>query len=367
MTTPPASIGARSVEVETPALIIDLDAFERNLDRMTDSLRGAAVRLRPHAKTHKCPAIARQQVARGAIGVCCQTLGEAEAMILGGVENVLITNEIVSPGKIVRLAAIAKQAEVMVCADDERNVVALNTAAQSFGVRLGVLVEVNIGQDRCGVAPGEPAVALARGIASSAGLRFAGIHAYQGKAQHIYESAERAAAMETAISKTKLAVDALNSSGLACEIVTGAGTGTYEIEAASGVYNEIQAGSYIFMDVDYSRVEGPPRRFENALFVATTVLSRSGGRVICDAGLKASSIDSGLPVVRDRPSWRFVGASDEHGEIHILDGSSDPCIGDSLWLIPGHCDPTVNLHDWFVGIRNDRVEALWPISARGAR
>lgn len=351
-------------ELETPALIVDLDAYARNLDRMTRSLDGTGVRLRPHAKMHKCPTIALDQIARGAVGVCCQTLGEAEIMVDSGVHDVLITNQVVSPGKIKRLVQLATRAEVSVCADDSGNVSALATAAKEFGVRLPVLVEVNIGQNRCGTDPGEPTLALARHIADHPSLRFAGIHAYHGGAQHVYDPVERAEVMKAAIDRARETADLLRAHGLTPERITGGGTGTYPLEAASGVYNEVQPGSYVFMDADYGRVDGAPRTFENALFVLTTVLSTSPGRCVCDAGLKASSTDSGLPVVHDREGLRYVGASDEHGTIEVL--SNGPRIGDLLRLIPGHCDPTVNLHERLFAVRGDRVEAVWPVSARGA-
>ena len=331
---------------------------------MAESLRGYPVRLRAHAKTHKCPVIAHHQIMRGAVGVCCQTLGEAEAMVAGGVRNILITNQVVEPGKMARLAALAAQAEVLVCVDDEGNVRDLDLVAGGFGVRLPVLVEVDIGQNRCGVDPGEPALALARSVAGRPNLRFAGIQAYHGKAQHLYDLEERVEVVERAVALVRSTVELIRSEGLSCEVVTGGGTGSYPIEAASGVYNEVQAGSYIFMDADYKKVDGVASAFEASLFVLTTVLSRAGGRAVCDAGLKASSIDSGLPLVKDRPEILYLSASDEHGTLRPDDRPL--LVGDRLFLIPGHCDPTVNLHDWFVGVRNGRVEAIWPIAARGA-
>jgi 3-hydroxy-D-aspartate aldolase len=366
MSLPPARIASPIADVETPALLVDLDAYERNLDRMVDSLKGHPVRLRAHAKTHKCPIIASHQVSRGAVGICCQTLGEAEAMVFGGVRNILITNQVVSAGKIRRLAALSKQADIMVCADDEANLRDLDAAADVFGVRLPVLVEVNIGQNRCGVEPGAPTLALARSIAARRSLRFAGIQAYHGKAQHIYEPGQRAKVVDGAVSLVRQTVDLLRAHGLECERVSGGGTGTYLIEAASGVYNEVQAGSYVFMDADYQRVRGEGPTFENALFVLTTVISRSGGRAVCDAGLKASSLDSGMPVVQNRPEIPYLSAADEHGMLQLDGDPGSLCVGDQLRLIPGHCDPTVNLYDWYVCIRGGIVEALWPISARGA-
>lgn len=366
MTIPPARVGDPLSAIETPALLVDLDAYERNLDRMTRSLAGSGVRLRPHAKTHKCPIIARHQVERGAVGVCCQTIGEAEAMVLGGVRDVLITNQIVTPGKIRRLVGLAKQADVMACVDSAGNVADLADAASVRGVCLPVLVEVDVGQHRCGVEPGGAAAALARVIAERPSLRFAGIHAYHGGAQHLYDEGERRAALDRVAALVRETIAALTACGLGPEIVTGGGTGTYPMEAASGVYNEVQPGSYVFMDGDYRNVAGAPRAFEQALFVLTTVLSARPDRAVCDAGLKASSTDSGLPTVCDRGGVLYVGASDEHGSLAVDVAGEGPIVGERLRLVPGHCDPTVNLHDWLVGVRGGIVESIWPVAARGA-
>lgn len=362
-------VGTPLEELDTPSLILDLDAFERNLRRLNDSLAGRKVAVRPHAKSHKCPQIALRQIALGAVGVCCQKVSEAEAMVRGGVSDVLIANEVVGAPKLKRLAALAKQARVAVCADDAGNVTALDEAARAFGVRLDVLVEVNVGANRCGVEAGAPAVALAQRIAGSANLRFAGLQAYQGAAQHLRKIEERRAAIEAAVTKIKTTTALLSKAGLAGDKVTGAGTGTYMFEAASGVYNEIQPGSYIFMDVDYAKNEwtesGIPR-FEHSLFVWTTVMSRpSTERAILDAGLKASSVDSGMPHVAADDGVEYVKASDEHGVLQ-LNGARGYAVGDKLKLIPGHCDPTVNLYDYYVCVRSGRVEAVWPITARGA-
>lgn len=365
----PAEIGMPLSEVDTPALILDLDAFERNLDRMDASLAGKRIKLRPHAKSHKCPEIALAQIRRGAVGVCCQKTSEAEAMVEGGVADVLIANEVVGSAKLKRLAALARRARIAVCADDAGNVGALDAAAREAGATLDVLVEINVGADRCGIEPGEPAVRLAQAIARSEHLRFAGLQAYQGAAQHLRKVEERRAAIEAACGKVRRTTSLLEQAGIACEKVTGAGTGTYLFEAASGVYHELQAGSYIFMDVDYAKNEwtesGIPR-FEHSLFVWTTVMSRPAPeRAVVDAGLKASSVDSGMPRVADAEGAEYVKASDEHGVLR-LDGRARLAVGDKLKLIPGHCDPTVNLYNFYVCVRNGRVEALWPIAARGA-
>ena len=365
----PAELGMSLADVDTPALILDLDAFERNLELLDASLAGRKIRVRPHAKSHKCPKIALAQLSRGAVGVCCQKVSEAEAMVEGGVPDVLIANEVVGALKLRHLAALARRARVAVCADDASNVAALDAAAREAGVRLDVLVEVNVGANRCGVEPGEPAAVLARSIASARNLRFAGLQAYQGAAQHLRKVEERRAAIERAVANVKASVVAIEKAGLKCERVTGAGTGTYAFEAASGVYDEIQPGSYVFMDVDYDRNEwtesGIPR-FDNSLFVWTTVMScPTAERAIVDAGLKASSVDSGMPRVAELEGAEYVKASDEHGVLALEPGAR-VAVGDKLKLIPGHCDPTVNLYDNFVCVRRGVVEDLWPITARGA-
>src|SRR5262245_48638434 len=365
---PPAAPGFSLADVDTPALLLDLDAFDRNVAVMAGTIRDAGVRLRPHAKSHKCPEIAKRQIAAGAVGVCCQKVSEAETMVAGGVADVLISNEIVGSAKLARLAALTKRARVSVCVDDADNAVALDDAARAAGVRVDVLIEVNVGGNRCGVEPGEPALRLARVVTEFGNLRFAGMHAYHGSAQHLRSVEERRAAIGQAVEKARRTRDLIEDEGLDCEVVTGAGTGSFLFEQASGVYNELQPGSYIFMDADYGRNswEGFPR-FEQSLYIWTTVMSvPAAGRAVVDAGLKAHGVDSGMPLVVGRPGVEYVKASDEHGVLKIPEGSRAPQLGDKLRLIPGHCDPTVNLYDWLVCVRGERVEALWPISARGA-
>jgi len=365
----PAEPGMPLAEVDTPALLLDMEAFDSNLDRMDASLAGRNVRVRPHAKSHKCPEIALRQMAHGAVGVCCQKVTEAEAMFAGGIPDVLISNQVVGPRKIARLIALAQRGRVSVLVDDASNVAALNEAAAQHKVSLNVLVEIDVGAKRCGVAPGEPARALAAQVASSGNLHFRGIHAYQGAAQHVRSIEERRSLIARAVEMVSDTIALLRADGLDCEIVTGAGTGTYLMEAASKVYNEIQPGSYVFMDADYARnldEDGKPvRTFAHSLFVWTSVLSHAKpGRAIVDAGLKALSVDSGMPTVAQGGA-EYLGASDEHGVLRVDDASRYP-LGHKLRLIPGHCDPTVNLHDWIVGYRGDTVETVWPITARGA-
>lgn len=367
---PPCRPGDLLSDVDTPALLLDLEAFERNLDRLDASLTQHKVRVRPHAKSHKCPEIALRQMARGAVGVCCQKVSEAEAMVEGGVMNVLVSNEVIGAQKLARLAALARRARVSVCVDDAQNVADLETAARGAGTKLDVLVEVDVGANRCGVEPGHACAQLALRIAGAKHLRFAGLHAYQGAAQHARTPAERQNAIAKAVQGVRACVEALQTAGLSAEIITGAGTGTYPLEAASGVYNEIQPGSYVFMDADYNRNLGddgkPVRTFEQSLHVWTTVMSHpTPERAVVDAGLKALSVDSGMPQVADLPGVTYLKASDEHGVLTIANGASVE-LGRKIRLIPGHCDPTVNLYDWIVGVRDGKVECVWPISARGA-
>ena len=364
----PAVVGMRLEEVDTPALILDLGAFETNLRRLSDAVSGR-VRVRAHAKTHKCPEIARRQVAAGAVGVCCQKVSEAEAMVEGGIADVLVSNEVVGRGKLERLAALARRAQLGVCVDHADNVRELQAAMQAASARIDVYIELEVGMHRCGVAPGAPAVALARAIAASPDLRFAGIHAYHGRAQHIRSSDERRAVIRSAAAAVRSTKGLLEKSNIPCPIVTGAGSGTFMFEVEMGAWDEIQPGSYVFMDWDYARNEwAPPMpRFEHSLFVLATVMSRPGpDTAILDAGLKASSVDSGMPGVWERPVLVYTRASDEHGWVEIAPRAAAPGLGDKLLLVPGHCDPTVNLYDWYVCVRADVVEALWPISARGA-
>lgn len=368
---PPAEVGMSIEEIETPALIVDLDAFERNLKHMADAVAKTSARLRPHAKTHKCPAIARRQVALGAVGVCCQKVGEAEAMVEGGIRDVLVSNEVVGQRKLARLAALAREARVAVCADDADNIADLAAAAETGGVTLNVLVEIDVGTNRCGVAPGESVLALAQAIQTSPHLRFTGLQAYHGRAQHIRDHEERRQTIDQAVEATAETVKLLAEHDLACEIVGGAGTGSFAFEAASGVFNELQAGSYIFMDADYAQNlkadGGFYDEFEHSLFVYATVMSKpADDRAVLDAGLKASSVDAGLPRLADLEDATFVRASDEHGVLELGPGAANLGLGAKLRLIPGHCDPTVNMYDWYVGVRNEHVETLWPITARGA-
>ena len=368
---PPAEIGMALEEVDTPALVIELDAFERNLARMADALDGKPVKLRAHSKTHKSPIVGLKQMALGAVGLCCQKVGEAEAMVAGGIPSVLISNQIVGASKLRRLAALSKQAWVGVCADDAGNVEDIDRAAAEFDTTIDVLVEIDVGAGRCGVEPGEPALDLAKKIESCSNLRFGGLQAYHGRSQHIRDYAERKAVTEAAVELTRQTVALLKAHELECDIVGGAGTGSFQFEAEGGVHNELQAGSYVFMDADYGRNlnqdGGFFDEFENSLFVYATVMSKpTDDRCSVDAGLKAVATDSGMPVVEGMAEVEYLRAADEHGLLDLGKTNQKIELGDKLKLIPGHCDPTVNLYDWYVCVRNGKVEALWPVAARGA-
>jgi 3-hydroxy-D-aspartate aldolase len=357
----PAQIGQRLEEVDTPALILDMPAFEKNQATLFNLVKNR-VRVRPHAKTHKCPDVARRQVALGAVGMCCQKVSEAEAMVDGGIDDVLVSNEIVGARKLERLAALARRAKIGVCVDHAQNV----DAIAATGAQLDVYIEIDVGMRRCGVQPGQPAVDLARKILSFKNLRFAGLQAYHGRAQHIRSMEERHAVIELAAQHVVHTKHLLKVAGIECPIVTGAGSGTFMLEVEAGAWDEIQPGSYAFMDADYAKNEwaAPLPRFEHALFVLTTVMSRpADAMAIVDAGLKASSVDSGMPAVWKRDGLVYTHASDEHGWV---EGKGVPALGEKLLLVPGHCDPTINLYDWYVCMRDGRVEALWPITARGA-
>jgi 3-hydroxy-D-aspartate aldolase len=371
VTKPPAEPGMSIAQVDTPALLVDLDAFERNLQRMADLVGAAGVRLRAHAKTHKCAAIGLRQMALGAVGLCCQKVSEAEALVDAGVPDVLLSNQVVGERKVRRLVELAARARIAVCVDDAANVEELRSAASAADLELAVLVEVDVGAGRCGVEPGAATLALAQQIDAAPGLRFAGIQAYQGSAQHIRDFAERRAAIDAAVDKARLTVDLLAANGLQCETVGGAGTGSFEFESASGVYNELQCGSYAFMDADYAKnldASGQfVSQFEHSLFVLATVMSAAKpGRVVVDAGLKSLAFDSGLPSVHEPAGAEYSRPSDEHGRIDPGSSNTKLGLGDRVRLIPGHCDPTVNLHDWYVAVRDGVVEEVWRVDARGA-
>jgi 3-hydroxy-D-aspartate aldolase len=368
----PALPGMDEADIQTPCLVLDLDALERNIIKMGDYAKAHGVRHRSHGKMHKSVDVQKlQERLGGAVGVCCQKVSEAEVFARGGIRDILVSNQVRDPAKIDRLARLPKHgARVIVCVDDLANVAELSSAAQKHGTTLECLVEIDCGAGRCGVATSGEAVALAQAIDAAPGLAFTGIQAYQGAMQHLENYADRKAKVDDAIALAKATVDALRAAGLAPELVSGGGTGSYYFESNSGVYNELQCGSYAFMDADYGRIRDKNGKridegeWENALFILTSVMSHAKpSQAVCDAGLKAQSLDSGLPVVHRRDDVTYISASDEHGVVEDKHGVLR--INEKLKLVPGHCDPTCNLHDWYVGVRNGKVEVVWPVSARG--
>ena len=368
----PAIPGMSEDQIQTPCLILDLDALERNVRKMGDYARAHNMRHRAHGKMHKSIDVLRlQQELGGAIGVCCQKVSEAEVFARAGIKDVLVSNQVRDPTKIDRLARLPRYgARIVVCVDDLANVAELSTAAQTHGTTLECFVEIDCGAGRCGVSTAVEVVAIAKAIDAALGLKFTGIQAYQGAMQHLERYEDRGAKLDAAIAQVKETVESLKKEGLEPEFVSGGGTGSYYFESCSGVYNELQCGSYAFMDADYGRILDKNGKridkgeWENALFILTSVMSHAKpDKAICDAGLKAQSIDSGLPFVYSRDDVKYVKCSDEHGVIDDPKGVLK--INEKLRLVPGHCDPTCNVHDWYVAIRKGKVETLWPVSARG--
>ncbi len=368
-------VGQGVAAIDTPALVIDLDAMERNLHRLADWCRARGLRLRPHAKMHKCAELAKLQMAHGAVGVCVQKTGEALALAAAGVTDITITNEVVDPAKLTRLARAVRAGgtRFALAVDSALGIERLARALAEAGAQapgsIDVLVEIDVGHGRCGAAPGEPAVALARAVASHAVLRFAGLQAYHGAAQHQRTPEQRRATVAHAAEAVAHTRALIEGAGLAVPLVTGAGTGTFVHEAASGQWGELQAGSYLFMDADYAAntADESAPAFEHALFVKAQVMSRPEGRAVVDAGHKSHAIDSGLPRVWLPEGLAFANGGDEHG---VLRGPALPALGETVWLVPGHCDPTVNLHDHLIGVRGGlltgRVERVLRVDARGA-
>jgi len=366
----PAVVGQPVQAVDTPALVIDLDAMNRNIARMAAFAQQRGLRLRPHAKTHKSAWIAAQQVAAGAVGVCVQKTSEAEALAAAGVADIFITNEVIDVAKLARLAALAQRCTLAVAVDSTLGIERLAAAVKQAGCALGVFVEIDVGHGRCGAAPAQAGM-LAR-LVESAGLHFAGLQAYHGRAQHVRGPTERADVIAQAAEGVRQALAALARVGVACPLVTGAGTGSFALEAASGLWGELQAGSYVFMDRDYADntplAQAPA--FEHALFVKSQVISQADDRAVVDAGHKSHAIDSGLPIVWGRSDLEFFNGGDEHGVLRRRNAAAVlPGLGHTVWLVPGHCDPTVNLHDSLVGVRGGLdhgiVERLIKVDARG--
>jgi D-serine deaminase-like pyridoxal phosphate-dependent protein len=359
-------------EIPTPALLLDLDRFERNLARMAEHVRRAGKQIRPHAKTHRCPEIARRQIAAGALGVACAKLGEAEVMAAVGIRGLLITTEIVPPGSVARLMRLVREApDTMIVVDNAENVKAVAAAARAASVTVNVLVDVEVGGRRTGVVPGEPAVALARAVVAEPALRLRGLQGYAGQCAHVLGWAERRQASHKAMAPLMETRRLFESAGLPVEVVAGGSTGTHDIDVELPGLTELQSGSYCVMDIDYRRIGGQRgsalTEFEMALTVIATVVSVPGrDRAVVDAGLKAFSTDKPFPPEAvERPGVTYEFAGDEHGRLALSDPDRPFRLGERIEFLPPHCDPTINLYDRFYAMRGDRVEGVWPIAARG--
>ena len=367
---PIAKRGDTLAQVSTPALLIELDAFEHNIARMADMARQHGVALRPHAKAHKSSVIAQKQIAAGAVGICCQKLSEAYPFVAAGISDIYISNEFVGPAKVAMAIELARHVKLSLCVDHIAQIDALGLAAHTAGVVITVLVEVDIGQARCGVARMEVLAILVDGIVRHPALRFGGLQAFHGGIQQLATWDLRRTSAAASADKVASYAQFLAARGIACPVITGSGTGTAEFDVVGGVFTEIQPGSYIFMDAHYGANEWAGNAMpRHSLFIAATIMSTAKDDLaVCDVGLKGVAIDSGLPLVKQDNELKFIRANDEHGVLKIIDHAGAVArdrLGEQVLLIPGHCDPTANLYDQYVCIRNDRVEDIWDIDARG--
>ncbi|MGE8672061.1 MAG: DSD1 family PLP-dependent enzyme [Achromobacter kerstersii] len=364
---PPAQPGDPLARVDTPSLVLDLTPFEANLRAMQAWADRHDVALRPHAKAHKCPEIALRQLALGARGICCQKVSEALPFVAAGIRDIHISNEVVGPQKLALLAQLARTAKMSVCVDNAQNLAQISHAMAQAGAEIDVLVEVDVGQGRCGVSDDALVLALAQQARDLPGVNFVGLQAYHGSVQHYRTREERAQVCKQAARIAASHAQLLRENGIACDIITGGGTGSAEFDAASGVYTELQAGSYAFMDGDYGANEWDgPLKFQNSLFVLSTVMSvPAADRVILDAGLKSTTAECGPPAVFDAVGLTYAAINDEHGVVRVAPGATAPALGDVLRLVPSHVDPTFNLHDGLVVVRDGVVQDIWEIAARG--
>ncbi len=362
-------IGRAALDVPTPALLLDLDAVDHNIALLAAMAGQSGIRHRPHAKGHKCLEIAHRQIAQGAVGICCQKLSEAEIFAAGGIKDILVTNEIVSREKLERAVALARTCKLTLIVDSVEGIERLASAAGARGQDVDVLIELDLGQSRCGVPTAEEALALAVAVEAHPCLHLKGVQAYQGKLQHVEGWQSRREAVVAATERLRAILSELSRAGHCTEIVTGGGTGTLDADLELAVLTEVQPGSYVIMDAQYRQIGGhgggPFRRFRSALFVATEIISARHGRAVLDAGLKSLSCDAGVPVIVEYPEAGFSFGGDEHGIIDTGTLAEPPRLGDRLTILPGHCDTTVNLFDCYHVIQNGRVIDIWPIDARG--
>ncbi len=351
-------------EIPTPALVVDIAAMDRNIKRMAEFFAGSSCKVRPHFKAHKTPAIAKRQLAAGSCsGLTCATVGEAEVVVAEGLtDDVLIANQVVGPGKAARVAELAKNCDMKVAVDSEFGLNDLAQAAQAANVEIGLLVDVNVGLPRCGIAPGAPAFELAKLIDSTDGVKLRGMMGYEGHVVGIEDRAEREPRATKAMGRLLESVQMVREAGLPCEIVSAGGTGTYDITGGMEGVTEIQAGSYALMDTAYAKLDIP---FEQAFSVLGTVLSRPRpDQCAADCGHKATTQDHGNPDVKGIDGATVMFLSDEHATI-ALPPESTVAVGDVIELWPSHIDPTINLHDVMYAVEGGEVVEVWPISARG--
>ena len=358
--------------LQTPALVIDLDLLEANIARMAEHARRCGIGLRPHAKTHKCSAVARLQMDAGALGICVAKLGEAEALADAGIGSILVTSPVVSERGMARLVALnARVGELIAVCDNADVARRLDKVAADGGKPLNILVDIDPGLGRTGIRPGAEAIALVRQIAAAQHLNYRGLQCYAGQLQHLESPNERRDKSLAALKELAGLRDALSASGHAPEILSGGGTGTFDIDPDAQVLTELQVGSYVFMDRQYNDVwEKPGDRvpFQTSLFVQTTVISANReGLATTDAGLKAFATDAGSPAIASGapPGASYFFFGDEQGGVIYSGGETKLAPGDSIACVVPHCDPTVNLYDWFHAVRGDRLEAIWPIEGRG--
>ncbi len=355
--------GTPKTLLPTPALVIDLEAMEENIRCMASFFQDKPAKLRPHFKTHKCPVLARKQLAAGAIGMTCAKLGEAEVLVEAGVRDILIANQVVDPVKIARLAQLAGQSTLIVAVDQADNLRQISAIAKEAGSRVGVVVEVDVGLHRCGVEPGPAAVDLARLASGLPGIHFAGLLGYEGHTVLLPDAKQRATQTREAMRALVETAELIRRAGLPVEIVSGGGTGTYDLTGSFPGVTEVEAGSYLFMDTKY-RLLGLPFRCALSL-MATVVSTPAPGRAVIDAGLKVLTTENGLPEVIAPAGVKLAALNEEHGRLEVDPERAPLHVGDRVELLPSHVCTTVNLHDRYYAVRDDRLEEIWPITGRG--
>ena len=355
--------GIEKDQIDTPALLIDLDAMEYNLNRMSDFFQDGPAKLRPHFKTHKTPILAHKQLEAGAIGITCAKLGEAEVLVESGIKDILIANQVIGPVKAARLAGLAGLARLTVAVDSEANLRELSAAARHAGSQIRVVIEVDVGLGRCGVSSPEQALALAGAAAGLPALQLVGVLGYEGHAVFLSDPEARRAAVNEAMGKLVKTAERLRQAGYPIEIVSAGGTGTYDLTGRFPGITEVEAGSYILMDTRYREVGSP---FRCALTLLATVISTpTPVRAVIDVGKKGLTVEHGLPEVIRPAGVRLTNLNEEHGHLEVDPQKARLKVGDKVEIIPSHVCTTVNLHDTFHAIREGRLVAVWPIAARG--